>query len=82
MLVHVEVQKVFYVTYRIEADTVDAARELADKRRPGEVVGRKLMSRLVTNAHPITDACTVRGCEQHFPDALAELSEGRKYGGM
>ena len=76
MKVHVEVQKVFYITYRIEAEDADAARELGKQKHPGEVVGQKLMSRLVTNAHPITDACTVRGCEQHFPDAMAELSEG------
>ncbi len=77
MLVHVEVQKVFYVTYRIEAEDADAARELASKKQPGEVVGRKIVSRIVTNAHPITDACAVRACEQHFPDAMAELAEGQ-----
>ena len=77
MQVHVEVQKVFYITYRLEAKDVDAARELASQKRPGEVVGQKLMSRLVTNAHSITEACVVRGCEKHFPDALSELLEGR-----
>lgn len=77
MLHHVEVQKVFYITYQIEADDADAARELASKKYPGDVVGTKLMARHVTNVHPITDACVVRGCEQHFPDALDELKEGR-----
>ena len=77
MQVHVEVQKVFYITYRLEAKDLDEAHELASEKRPGEIVGQKLMSRLVTNAHPITDACVVRGCEKHFPDALDELFEGR-----
>ncbi len=74
---HVEVQKVFYITYRIEAEDADVARELVDKKKPGAVVGTKLIARNVTNAHPITDACAVRGCEQHFPNALDELLEGR-----
>lgn len=77
MLYHVELQKVFYITYKIEADGADAARALADKKNPGDVVGTKLIARHVTNAHPITDACAVRGCEKHFPDALDELAEGR-----
>ncbi len=74
---HVEVQKVFYVTYRIEAEDADAARELADKKYPGDIVGNKIMSRLVTNAHPIADACVVRACESHEPKALDELRESR-----
>lgn len=81
---HAEVQKVFYWTYEIEADDEDAARRRAAEKVSGvvvvghperarRVVGRKLVSRLVTNVHPVTDACAVRGCNQHFPDALAEL---------
>ncbi len=76
MLHHVEVQKVFYVTYRIEAEDADAARALADEKRPGEVVGTKLIARHVTNAHPIMDGCEVRGCQTHEPSALDELAEG------
>ena len=83
---HAEVQKVFYWTYEIEAADQDAARERADEmvsgvvvaehpERARKVIGRKLVSRLVTNVHPITDACAVRGCAQHFADALDELSD-------
>ncbi len=77
MLVHVEVQKVFYFMYQIEAEDANAARELANQKCPGEVIGRKIVSRLVTNAHPIMGACDVRGCNKHFPDALDELADGQ-----
>lgn len=77
MLHHVEVQKVYYITYRIEAEDADAARALADKKYPGDVVGTKLIARHVTNAHPIMDGCDARGCEKHSPKALTELAEGR-----
>ena len=83
---HAEVQKVFYWTYEIEADDQDAAWERADAKVSGgvvaghperarRVVGRKLVSRLVTNVHPVTDTCVVRGCAQHFADALDELAD-------
>lgn len=83
MLHHVEVQKVFYFTYRLEAENEEVARALASKKYPGDVVGRKLLARNVTNAHPITDTCAVRGCEKHFPDALDELADdGHLAGGV
>ncbi len=82
---HAEGQKVFYWTYVIEAADEDVARELADVPVSGKdlslqpvvrkVVGRKLVARHVTNVHPITDACEVRGCTQHFADALDELAD-------
>lgn len=88
MLFHAEVQKVFYWTYEIEAVDKDAARAIAEMKvlgvvvaghpeRARKVVGRKLVSRLVTNVHPVMDACAVRGCEQHFTDALDELADDR-----
>ncbi len=88
MLFHAEVQKVFYWTYEIEAADEDAARERAAEKVSGvvvaehperarKVVGRKLVSRLVTNVHPVMDACAVRLCAQHFADALDELADDR-----
>jgi hypothetical protein len=57
-------QEVFYWTYAIDAADKDLARKLVDERKQGEVVGRKLVSRLVTNVHPVTDRCTEQGCYQ------------------
>ncbi len=59
---HVEVQEVFYWTHVIDADGTDSARTLVEEKKQGEIVGRKLVSRLVTNVHPVTDKCTERGC--------------------
>ena len=85
---HAEVQKVFYWMFEMEADDEEAARDRAAEKVSGvvvaehperarRVVGRKLVSRLVTNVHPVTDACDVRGCTQHFADALDELADDR-----
>lgn len=59
---HVEEQEVFYWTYTIDAADKDAARTLVDEQKKGEVVGRRLVSRLVTNVHEVTDKCTEHGC--------------------
>ncbi len=65
-LFHVEMQEVIYWTYAIDAaSSKDIARTLVDDKKRGEVVGQKLVSRLVTNVHPVTDRCTEQGCYQH-----------------
>lgn len=59
---HVEAQEVIYWTSTIDAPDKDAARILVIEKKCGEVVGQKLVSRLVTNVHPVTDKCTKMGC--------------------
>lgn len=61
---HVEEQEVIYWTSSIDAADKDAAHVLVIEKRGGDVVGRKLVSRLVTNVHLVTDKCTKRGCYQ------------------
>ncbi len=59
---HVEEQEVIYWTRAIDASDKDAARVLVIEEGHGEVVGRRMVSRLVTNIHPLTDACDKLGC--------------------
>ena len=59
---HVEEQEVIYYTSAIDASDTDAARILVVEAKSGEVVGHQLVSRLVTNIHPVTDKCGEHGC--------------------
>ncbi len=59
---HVEEQEVIYWTSTVDAVDKDTARVLVVERKHGEIVGQELVSRLVTNVHPVTDRCTEQGC--------------------
>lgn len=89
-LFHVEVQEVFYWTYAIDAARKDLARTLVMEKKRGEVVGRKLVSRLMTNVHPVTDNCTEIGCYQRpseeeaypeCPNCAVALAPGAAHAG-
>lgn len=63
-LFHVEEQEVIYWTSAIDAANKEDARTLVVENRGGDIIGRKLVSRLVPTVHPVTDKCTERGCYQ------------------
>jgi hypothetical protein len=63
MLFHVEEQEVIYWRTAVDAADKDAARDLiTNGSGEGEVVGKSIVSRLITNVHPVTDGCLDLGC--------------------
>lgn len=54
---HVEVQEVFYVLHEVDAARKDIARDLVEQKKLGKETGRKLVSRLVANVHPVREGC-------------------------
>lgn len=56
-LFHVETQEVFYVTNEVNTADKETALLLVEGKKLGKETGRKLISRLVTNVHPIVDGC-------------------------
>ena len=70
-LFHVEEQEVIYWTSVIDAANKDIARMLIVERKQGELVGHQLVSRLVTNVHPVGERCTEMGCYQKGPSKEA-----------
>lgn len=73
-LFHVEEQEVFYWVRQIDAANKDLARIFVFENGRGEVVGHHLVSKLVTNIHPVTDKCAELGCYQQ-PDAELDKNE-------
>lgn len=65
---HVEEQEVYYRTYAVDSARKDIARKLVEEKNQGEVVGRKLVDKRVTNVHPVTDRCADQGCYQPYPE--------------
>jgi hypothetical protein len=62
-LFHVEEQEVLYWRTAVDAPDKEAARTLVTNGSgTGEVVGKTLVSRLVTNVHQVTDHCADMGC--------------------
>ena len=62
-LFHVEEQEVIYWRTAVEAADLNAARDLiTNGSGEGEVIGKTLADRRVSNVHPVTDRCAEHGC--------------------
>jgi hypothetical protein len=73
-LFHVEEQEVIYWRTAVESANAEDARAIVTGGSgDGEVVGKTLVSRLVTNVHPVTDGCVDRGCYDFDHEEREEL---------
>lgn len=63
ILFHVEEQEVLYWRTAVEAANAEDARAVVTSGSgDGEVVGKSVADRRITNVHPVTDHCVERGC--------------------
>ncbi len=63
VLFHVEEQEVLYWRSAVQATNAEAARDaVTNGSGDGEVIGKTVVSRLVSNVHPVSDGCVTRGC--------------------
>jgi len=62
-LFHVEEQEVIYWRTAVEAASAEDARAVVTGGSgDGEVVGKTVADRRVSNVHPVTDRCAEHGC--------------------
>ena len=62
-LFHVEEQEVIYWRTAVDAVDKDAARDLiTNGSGEGEIIGKTVADRRITNVHPVTDHCVNVGC--------------------
>lgn len=63
VLFHVEEQEVIYWRSAVEATNAEDARAVVTGGSgDGEVIGKTVADRRVTNVHPVVDACVAHGC--------------------
>lgn len=75
-LFHVEEQEVIYWRTAVDAVDKDAAyTQITNGSGEGEMVGKTLVDRRVTNVHPVTDACIDHGCYDFDHEEREELGE-------
>lgn len=74
MLFHVEEQEVTYWRTAVDApNKEDAYTQITNGSGEGEVVGKTLVDRRVTNVHLVTDACIDMGCYDFDHEEREEL---------
>lgn len=62
-LFHVEEQEVIYWRTAVDAPDAETARAAVTSGTGiGEVIGKSIADRRVSNVHPVTDSCLERGC--------------------
>ncbi len=62
VLFHVEEQEVILWCTAVQAQNAEAARDAITNGSGGEIVGKTIASRLITNVHPAADRCVKLGC--------------------
>ncbi len=62
-LFHVEEQEVILWRTAIQARNIEEARDaITSGSGDGEIVGKTIASRLISNVHPVVDLCSKLGC--------------------
>lgn len=72
-LYHVEEQEVRYWRSAVTAANAEDARAtVTGGSGDGEVIGKTLVDRRVTNVHPVTDGCVTLGCYDFDSEELID----------